>query len=133
MFSWLRWISDRSKRKTIEQFCDKWRFNLYDEYGFVVDGLLVSEFGYLLRHVTTGKHDSFKNFEAIADDFTEIDGAIVIEVSKQTPREAEVNFTSPEGARRNLENMRYIVRAITEYVDLAKKLELPLNPLLNDS
>ncbi len=133
MFSWLKWISDRNKRKTVEEFCEKWRFKLYDEYGFVADGLLVSEFGYLLRYVTSDKHESFKSFEAIADDFVAIDGAIVIEMSKATPKEAEVNFTSPEGARRNLENMRYIVRAITEYVALAKKLELPLNPLLSDS
>lgn len=133
MSRWLKWINDRNKRKVVEEFCKKWRFHLYDEYGFVVDGLLVSEFGYLLRYVTSEKYDSFKNFEAIADDFAAIDGAIFSEMSKAIPREAEVNFTSPDGARRNLENMRYIVRAITEYVDLAKKLELPINPLLSDA
>lgn len=133
MFSWLKWISDRNKRKTVEEFCGKWRFKLHDGYGLVVDGLLVSEFGYLLRYVTSGKHESFKNFESIADDFGAIDVAIVIEMAKATPREAEVNFTSPEGARRNLENMRYIISAINEYVTLAKELELPLNPLLGDT
>ncbi|KIP18467.1 hypothetical protein KY49_3598 [Burkholderia sp. MSHR3999] len=133
MFRWLKWINDRTKRNAVEEFCNKWRFHLYDEYGFVVDGLLVSEFGYLLRYVTSGKHDSFKNFEAIADDYAAIDGAIFKEMSKAVPKEAEVNFTSPDGARRNLENMRYIVKAITEYVALAKTLELPINPLLSDA
>lgn len=133
MFSWLKWISDRKKRKTFEEFCDSWRFKIYGEYGFVVDGLLVSEFGYLLRYVTSGKHDSFTNFEAIANDYVAIDGAIVTEMAKPIPREAEVNFTTPEGARRNLENLRYIIKAIAEYVSLAAKLDLPLNPLLSET
>jgi hypothetical protein len=132
MFSWLKWIQDIQKRKTVEDFCKEWKFKLYGNYGFAVDGLMVSEFGYLLRYVTHGKHVSFEDFAAIANDFVAIDNAIVTEMAKPTPKEAEVNFTTPEGARRNLENLRYIIKAITKYVELANHLGHPVNPLLEN-
>lgn len=132
MFGWLNWIQDIQKRKTVEAFCQQWKFKLYGDYGFSVDGLIVSEFGYLLRYVTEDKHDSFKDFAAIADDYAAINGAIVIEMAKPIPREAEVNFTTPEGASRNLKNLHYIVEAITKYVELANNLGLPVNPLQED-
>lgn len=128
MFEWLEWIKDIPKRKRMERFAEERRFKLNGAYGFSVNGLLVREFGYLLRYVTNGKHDSFENFEEIANDFVAIDGAIVNEIGKPTPREEEVNFTSHEGAVQNLKNLRYIVRCISEYVDLAKELGLPTNP-----
>lgn len=128
MFEWLEWIKDIPKRKRMEQFAEERRFKLNGAYGFSVNGLLVREFGYLLRYVTNGKHCSFENFEEIANDFSAINGAIATELGKPTPREEEVNFTSHEGALQNLRNLQYIVRCIADYVDLAKELDLPTNP-----
>lgn len=112
----------------MERFAEERRFKLNGAYGFSVNGLLVREFGYLLSYVTNGKHTSFANFEEIANDFSAINGAIVTEIGKPIPREQEVNFTSHEGAVQNLQNLQYIVRCITDYVDLAKELGLPTNP-----
>lgn len=131
MFSWLNWIKDKQKQKRMEQFAEERRFKLNGEYGFSVDGLLVREFGYLLRHVTRGKHGSFQNFDEIADNFVAINGAIVIEMQRDTPREEEVNFTTHEGAIRNLKNLQYIVKCIADYVDLAKQLGLTTRPEVN--
>ncbi|GGX87781.1 hypothetical protein [Vogesella alkaliphila] len=86
MFSWLNWIKDKQKQKRMEKFAEERRFELNGEYGFSVDGLLVREFGYLLCYVTQGKHDSFLKFDEIADDFTAINGAIVIEMKRDIPR-----------------------------------------------
>jgi len=104
-----------------------------DHYSFVINGYIVSDFDYLLRLVTPEKLESFKDFEVIANNFPIIERAIENEMAKDIPSEAKVNFTNPEGARRNLEKLRYIVQAINEYVSLARKLELPVNPLLSGS
>lgn len=105
-------------------------FNLYGERGFTVNGLVVAEFDYLISFVTSGGIDSFNNFELIVSSISDIDRSLVDEMAKDIPREAEINFTNPEGARRNLENLRYIIFAINDYVLLATRLGLPLNPLL---
>lgn len=125
MFGWIKSIQ---KRVRMEQFAKDRRFKLNGGYGFSVNGLLVREFDYLLRYVTGGKHDSFQDFGEIADNVVSINAAIVSEMQKPIPREEEVNFTSHEGAIRNLENLRYIVLCVAEYVALAKELDLPTNP-----
>lgn len=128
MFDWLKWIKDTQKRKRMEKFAEERRFKLNGPYGFSAHGLLVREFVYLLRYVTGEKYDSLNNFEVISDNFVEINGAIVQELVKPVLREEEVNFTDHEGALHNMRNLQYIVRAITDYVALAKELGLPSNP-----
>lgn len=128
MFDWLKWIKDAQKRKRMEKFAEERRFKLNGPYGFSAHGLLVREFVYLLRYVTGEKYDSFNNFEVISDNFVEINGAIVQELVKPVLREEKVNFTDHEGALHNMRNLQYIVRAITDYVALAKELGLPSNP-----
>jgi hypothetical protein len=129
LFNWHKWSFDIPKRKQMKRFAEEHCFELNGCLGFTVNGLLVREFGYLLSYVTNNKHDSFVDFEEIANDFVAIDSAIVIETRKPVPREEEVHFTSHEGAIQNLKNLRYIVFCIKEYVDLAKELGLPTNPL----
>ena len=122
MFGLTRWLKDMPKRRRMQKFVCEHRFNLHDEYGFCVNGLVVSEFGYLIRYVTDGKHDSFEDLEVIADDFVFINGAIISEMNRPVLREEEVNFTTHQGAIQNLKNLQYIVNSIAKYVDLAKAL-----------
>lgn len=126
MFNWLK---ERRKRELLKKFVKQNHFYLNGSYGFSVNGVLVSEFGYLLRYVSDGKHETFNNFEALADDFVSINGAIVLEMRKPVPREMEVNFTTRDGALTNLENLQTIVRSITKYVELARKHGFDPNPL----
>lgn len=124
-----KWIKDRTTRKTIDEFSEQWRFHLNGDMGFSVAGNLVSDFGYLLRYLTKGRLDSFENFERIAANSKSIYSAIAGELARPIPQEAET-LTTAKGARSNLNDLRFIVEAITAYVELAKSLELPLNPLL---
>lgn len=45
--------------KVLEKLKNDYRFDLNHEYGFSVNGKIVSEFGYLLRYLTQRKVDTF--------------------------------------------------------------------------
>lgn len=124
------WIRERKRDKAFAAFEAQHEFTLNGRMGFSIHRLVVSEFGYLLRHVTDGKHDNFDNFTAIARDEREIDLSITKEINLDLPREAEVKMTTVEGARHNLENMRSIVHVIARYVEFAKEHGLSTDPLL---
>lgn len=87
-----------------------------------IDGLLVREFGYLLRHVTGGKLDTFKDFEKVHDFYP----LIVAGINKdmQSPLEVERNLADLETALANLTNLRRIVDVIARYVEKCRDLHL---------
>lgn len=124
------WLRTRKREKAFEAFKAQYAFTFNGNMGFSINRLVVSEFGYLLRHVTDGRHYHFDNFTALAQDEREIDHAIAKEIGLNLPREAEANMTTVEGARHNLENMRDIVYVIARYVEFAKEHGLPTDPLL---
>ena len=135
MLTWLKdWLKTRSQRKALEEFKARWQFELHD--GYLAIGAnragVVSEYGPLLRYLTNGKLDSFENFEAIADNAAAIDAAITLDLSRPMPREVEALGVAQETARSTLERLRVIVRCLNEYVQLARSIGLPPNPMLSN-
>lgn len=96
--------------------------------GLVVHGLVVHEFGYLLRYLTKGKQDRLDDFRAIRENRDLILSAIKSELSKEVLRESEVFGCSRETTEGNILNLQKIVISICEYVDLCERLDLDIDP-----
>lgn len=133
MFTWLtNALRKRKQQQAFDQFKQNWGFFIQGDYFSIGQAGLVSEFGYLLRAYTGGKHDGFHSFEAIASDYAAIDRTLVDELTKDVPLECERLHVARSTAVGNLKNLRLIVRCIAEYVDLVRQLDLlrlPVNPL----
>ena len=60
-------ISGVMADRHMDKWCAQHRMELNDGKRLVIGGLLVSEFGYLLRYYSNGALWNFENFQAIAD------------------------------------------------------------------
>ncbi|HDR9761533.1 hypothetical protein KDX16_15720 [Burkholderia vietnamiensis] len=114
--------STRRRERQLLEWMVKNRMELDTVRDLSIDGLLVREFGYLLRHVTDGQLDTFKDFEKVHDLYP----LIVAGINKdmQDPLEVERNLADLETARANLTNLRRIVDVIARYVEKCRDLHL---------
>ncbi|MDH0734798.1 MULTISPECIES: hypothetical protein [Achromobacter] len=108
-------ISGVMADRHMEKWCEQHRMNLNNGKRLVIGGLLVSEFGYLLRYYSNGALSSFENFQAIAD---AADGLVAqFEADFANPREYQNLNIGLSTAQANLKNLMMIVRTIAEYVN----------------
>lgn len=130
------WISlfftRRRQKAALRAFEAKWGYSLQgSSYLTIGNAGIASEFGYLIRYITEdlpgGAIDAFDDYERIANHFSYIDSRIVLELQSDSPR--ETRLTSLETARANLRNLRLIVKCLSAYVDMARTVGLPLNPM----
>ena len=117
-----QWRMERRAKQSArrqERMLSEWMVDLRMKLDAVsdlsIDGLLVREFSYLLRHVTDGRLDTFKDFEKVHDFYPLIVAGIAKDM--QNPLEVERNLADLETARANLKNLRRIVDVIARYVD----------------
>lgn len=87
----------------------------------VIHGLLVSEFGYLLRHYSGGELDSFSNLSTVTAHANTV--LLAMEADYENPRESQV-LCDLKTAQANLDNLRGIMGAILAYVRECGRLGL---------
>jgi hypothetical protein len=131
-----KWISNfltkRKQRAALRDFEAKWGYSLKgSSYLTIGNAGIVSEYGYLLRYITEdlagGAMDDFRDYERISHNSSYVDGRIATELLSDSPR--ETRLTSLETAHGNLRNLRLIVSCLTAYVDMARGVGLPANPM----
>jgi|SRR5690554_1574352 len=111
-------------RKQIKDFMRDHRMTFYGLGGLVVHNLVVSEFGYLLRYLTEGKLDTFRDIREIYRNKELILKAIDSELAKDLPRESEVFRYPREIADGNLINLRTIVEVLSDYLELCEQCDV---------
>jgi hypothetical protein len=122
----------RRRRTALRDFEKKWGYRLQgNDYLTIGEAGIVSEYGYLIRYITEnlngGAIEDFRDYERIAKNFSFIDFCIATELQTDMPRETKL--TSLETARSNLMNLQLIVHCLTAYVEMAREVGLPLNPM----
>lgn len=95
--------------------------------GLNINGLVVDEFGYLLRYYSGGQVDTFCDIEAVASVSSLVEGAAAKELTSGVLREEEALNVTKATAENNLKNLISIVRAISDYVAECKRLDLPID------
>lgn len=92
----------------------------HDGKAITVNGLLISEFGYLLRYYSNGKLDHFDNLQAIAESSNNLIAAIDAELMADETREQQNLGVSRSTAIANLGNLRSIILTLTAYQERKK-------------
>lgn len=105
--------SDPQKR--LEQFCKSKGIQLKGDLGFSIDGLVVREFGYLLRATVPIAELSLLNPSSISSQKALIVGAIQNELNK--PILLEEQRVPHETAVGNMNNLMVIVQRICDLED----------------
>lgn len=113
---------DHGAKAQVDKFLLQHKMNLRGDYGFSVNGLMVSEFGYLLREVSGGKLHNFDNFNAIHAAFPAINGAIAQQIMAPVLVEEKALGIAHETALYNMRNLRNICVTISKYVELLDRL-----------
>ncbi|WP_152034523.1 hypothetical protein [Burkholderia contaminans] len=114
--------SNRARERKLEEWMVQQRLEFHGTMGFSINGLIVREFNYLLRHVTGGKLERFDDLEMIHASYPLIIAGITKEMKH--PLEVERNLADLETAQTNLRNLRQIVEVISRYVDKCYDLNL---------
>ncbi|MFN4267051.1 MAG: hypothetical protein ACK4F8_15035 [Aquabacterium sp.] len=127
MFDWLirlwrNWFW--TPQDHFEEFCRQNSIELNGDYGFAINGLLVSEFGYLLRLVSAGRFERFDSLRAMYNDRQQILYGITHEL--QLEQLTEERLVTHETAVFNMKNLQGIVRKIFAMVEMADKLGVAL-------
>ena len=129
-------FADHRRRNALRDFENKWGYRLEgNDYLTIGKAGIVSEYSYLIRYITEnltgGAIENFCDYERIAKNFSFIDFCIDTELQTDAPR--ETRLTSLETARGNLMRLRIIVQCLTAYVEMAREVGLPLNPMRSGS
>lgn len=95
-------------------------FNGYG--GLVINHLVVSEFGYLLRYYSGGALESFDDFEKVFAISASVRSAVDADYLNPKLREEQNLQVSRSTADRNLQNLKGILDAIDGYVAKCKQL-----------
>lgn len=109
-------------QKRLERFCDANGIQLKGNMGFSIDGLLVREFGYLLKATVPIAELSLLNPTSIKFQKALILNAIQNELNK--PVHLEERRVAHETAAGNLKNLLMIVRKISDLEDARVALKL---------
>lgn len=128
----LNLFAHHRRRNALRDFESKWGYRLQgNEYLTIGKAGIVSEYGYLIRYITEnlpgGAIEDFDDYDRIAKNFSFIDFCIDTELQTDIPR--ETRLTSLETARGNLMNLQLIVQCLTAYVEMARAVGLPINPM----
>lgn len=118
------WISTRSGDKN-GKYASMYKSHLgtiefNDGKAITVNGLLISEFGYLLRYYSNGKLDNFDNLQAIAELSDSLIAAIDTELMADETKEQRNLGVSRNTAIANLGNLRSIILTLTAYLERKK-------------
>lgn len=120
---WKQWFAKRKLRKFMRQ-----HDMVIEGYGGLnIRGLVVHEFGYLLRYYSGGGVDSFDDLAAVAGVAPQIEGAINQELAVGQLREQQALNVSKATAEANVRNLIQVLHVIVEYIAECKKLGLPAN------
>jgi len=114
--------SENPDMKEIRKFMSTINMTFNGYGGLSVHGLVVSEFGYLIRYLTNKKIDSLSDFRIIAQHKALIDKSIQAELSKSVLRESEVFGYSREITEGNILRLQKIVNSICGYTKLCDTL-----------
>lgn len=106
------------------EFCRQNSIELNGDYGFAINGLLVSEFGYLLRLVSAGRYESFSSLRSLYKDRQQILYGITHELHLQ--QLTEERLVSHQTAVFNMKNLQGIMKKIIVMVEMADKLGVAL-------
>lgn len=106
------------------EFCRQNSIEINGDYGFAINGLLVSEFGYLLRLVSEGRYESFASLRSLYDDRQQILYGITHEL--HLDKLTEERLVSHETAVFNMRNLQGIMKKITAMVEMADQLGVAL-------
>ena len=80
-----------------------------------INGLVVYEFGYLLRFYSEGKIDHFDDFNEIYQLKDELVATINGDILSGNPKEAQLGMVSAQTALFNLRNLSGIIHSICNY------------------
>lgn len=131
MFEWLKIVMRANQKRSFENKAAK-RLATFDKEhryqpegygGLCISGLVVRDFGYLIRYISDGRFQSLDDQNAIQTNIQLIRHWIATELRKPVLREAEVFGVAHETALQNLENLRKICDVISARVTLQQDID----------
>lgn len=126
-FAFVRYVRRYFINLKLKKIAQKHRINFCGNYrALSIGGLLVSEFGYLLRHYSNGKLKSFDNFFSVYEIKDNLLRNIDSDFESDSPREFESGMVGKETALGNLRNLKGIILAISEYTETCIANDIPV-------
>ncbi|RAZ48864.1 hypothetical protein [Campylobacter hyointestinalis] len=117
-------ITDFFKKQKIKKFLEQNRINFNGYGGFNIDGLVINEFGYLIKYISDGTISNFYDLQKIHQNKDMLLKNIDKECSKETLKEQEHFNISHETAIYNQNNLKNIIIKICSFIDICKELKL---------
>ena len=118
MISFFRGLRRKSK---VKKAAEANGINFNGKMGTTVHGLLIHEFGYLLRYYSNEKLDCFDDLQALYNIRNDVLDAIEKDISSKRTKEEESLGVSRETAIANLKNLKEIIISLCNYFEVERE------------